>query len=549
MSDAAEQRIAEHWNNIHKRRRVRWWHMPTIIREINRRVCGEPLDRISAGAVRLARDVAGERTFYRGVSVGGGAGSKEMTVLESGLVEHFTVFELSDKRIEAGIAAARKRGLESRIRFEKANALKVVREKGCFDFVHWNNALHHMFSVGKAIAWSRHVLTPNGMFYMDDYVGPNRFQWSQVSLDIASGIRAKLPDRYLRSEADPEKPVPSKIKRPSRLRIIREDPSEAPDSSKILRQLARQFRNPLVRNTGGLVYNLALVHTLHNFSEELEEDRELLRNLMQVDELLLGIPKVDNHYSVAIAWNDGAAPVVRVPEKDRSESSDAQGFHCLVCSRDSDHFGPGGPSRRPGARCPHCGSLERHRVAWLYLKDHGHWVSHPDSSLRLLHVAPEKPLADCFRNLPGVRYTSCDIEPGVADLVIDLTAMDLPDHSCEVIFCSHVLEHIPDDRAAMAELYRVLGPSGELYIQVPLRGEQTYEDPSITSAAGRLQAFGQEDHVRVYGKDIIDRLCSVGFAAEIIWPDRSMSAEARKRYGTGGRPLIVARKPQGLRGG
>ena len=543
MTEAAEQRIAEHWNNIHKRKRVRWWHMPTIIREINRRVCGEPLDKISAGAVRLATEVAGERSFYRGVSVGGGAGSKEMTVLESGLVEHFTIFELSDKRIEAGIAAARKRGLESRIRFEKANALKSFRDKASFDFVHWNNALHHMFSVRKAIAWSRHVLTANGMFYMDDYVGPNRFQWSQASLDVASGIRARLAERYLRSEADPEKPVPARIKRPSRLRIIREDPSEAPDSSKILRELGRQFRDPLIRNTGGLVYNLALVHTLHNFSEDLEEDRALLRSLMLVDELVLGVPKVDNHYSVAIAWNDGAAPVISLSGKASGESTVSSDFHCLVCGHDTDAFMPGGPSRRPGARCPNCGSLERHRVAWLHLREKGRWVAHGEGHLRFLHVAPEKPLADCFRKLPAVQYTSCDIDPGKADMVIDLTAMSLPDSSYEVIFCSHVLEHIPDDRAAMAELFRVLTFSGELYIQVPLRGDQTYEDASITTAEARLKAFGQEDHVRVYGKDIVDRLSSVGFDAEIIWPDRMISTAERKRYGTGGRPLIVARKP------
>lgn len=542
MKESVEKKVAEHWNTIHKRKRVRWWHMPTIIREINRRVCGEPLDRISAGAIRLAQDIAGDRRFYRGVSVGGGSGSKEMMVLESGLVEHFTIYELSDQRIEAGQAAAEKRGLTSRIRFEKGNALKEVREKGCFDFVHWNNALHHMFNVRKAIAWSKHVLTDNGMFYMDDYVGPNRFQWSSTSLDIASGIRSRMAERYLRREGESEALVPMKIKRPSRLRIIREDPSEAPDSVRIVRQLEHQFRRPFLRRTGGLVYNLALVHTLHNFSEEAEEDRELLRSLMSLDDLVLAVPKVDNHYAVGIAWNDGSEPVVVPVQHKAADPGAGKAFHCVICGSDLEQFAPGGPSRRPGARCPECGSLERHRVAWLYLRDKGRWARRPEDALRFLHVAPEKPLARCFKNLPAVEYTSCDLEPGKADRVIDLTDMQVADESFDVIFCSHVLEHIPDDLSAMAELFRSLQAEGELYVQVPLSGEATYEDPAIDTPEGRRKAFGQEDHVRIYGKDIIDRLNSVGFSAEIIWPDRGIDKAERIRLGTGGRPLIVARK-------
>jgi SAM-dependent methyltransferase len=102
-----------------------------------------------------------------------------------------------------------------------------------------------------------------------------------------------------------------------------------------------------------------------------------------------------------------------------------------------------------------------------------------------------------------------------ADLRLDITDMDLPESSFDLIFCSHVLEHVPDDRAAMRELRRVLAEGGLALVLVPYRpGVTTYEDPSITSPLDRMVAFGQQDHVRIYGSDLSDRLREAGFDVE-----------------------------------
>ena len=80
--------------------------------------------------------------------------------------------------------------------------------------------------------------------------------------------------------------------------------------------------------------------------------------------------------------------------------------------------------------------------------------------------------------------------------------------------CSNVLEHVSDDRMAMRELHRVLAPGGTAFVQVPIRGETTFEDPSVTDPVERTRLFGQEDHVRFYGRDIIQRLEQAGFQVE-----------------------------------
>jgi SAM-dependent methyltransferase len=93
--------------------------------------------------------------------------------------------------------------------------------------------------------------------------------------------------------------------------------------------------------------------------------------------------------------------------------------------------------------------------------------------------------------------------------------MDLPDASFDLILCSHVLEHVPDDRAAMRELRRVVSDGGLCMVLVPYRpGVPTYEDPSIRSPLDRMVAFGQQDHVRIYGSDLPGRLREAGFEVE-----------------------------------
>lgn len=164
------------------------------------------------------------------------------------------------------------------------------------------------------------------------------------------------------------------------------------------------------------------------------------------------------------------------------------------------------------ARCPGCGSLARHRFLWLYLRGGALLGGAP----HVLHLAPEGVVAERLREAAG-DYVSADLEPGRADVAADLTALPFDDESFDLIVCSHVLEHVPDDRAAMCELHRVLRPGGTALVQTPVNYEQsaTYEDPGVLDPAERERRFSQFDHVRVYGPDLRERLESAGFTVAI----------------------------------
>ena len=116
----------------------------------------------------------------------------------------------------------------------------------------------------------------------------------------------------------------------------------------------------------------------------------------------------------------------------------------------------------------------------------------------------------------------------------DITDMNgYTDGQFDFFICSHVLEHIPDDRKALQELFRVLKPSGTGIAMVPINLgiERTLEDPSITDIAGRWKYFGQDDHVRMYAKkEFISRLESAGFKTTLLDVDY-FGAEAFKKAG------------------
>jgi SAM-dependent methyltransferase len=192
------------------------------------------------------------------------------------------------------------------------------------------------------------------------------------------------------------------------------------------------------------------------------------------------------------------------------------GRHCPVCRRSSRRFRPFGIVERAEAQCVHCGALERHRLVWLFLARRTDLFD--GRPRRMLHLAPEECLAPRLRRALGEGYLSADLADPRAMVRMDVTAIRFPDESFDVIYCSHVLEHVPDDRRAMRELHRVLKRDGFAVFMVPVGAERTFEDPAIVEPAARRAAFGQEDHVRVYGPDVADRLAAAGFLVTIARP-------------------------------
>jgi SAM-dependent methyltransferase len=216
---------------------------------------------------------------------------------------------------------------------------------------------------------------------------------------------------------------------------------------------------------------------------------------------------------------------------------------CPVCGSHFRRFLPYGVKSRSNVLCPTCLSLERHRLIWLYLEKQSDFLTQPR---KLMHVAPEQCFLNRFRQLKHINYLTADLESPLADYHFDLHEIPFGDDSFDMILCNHVLEHVTDDRRVVSEFLRVLRKGGFAILQVPLEParETTYEDASITEPREREKAFGQKDHVRVYGRDYPERLRASGFLVEERLVTEFFAPEQVERYRLApGETLYIASKP------
>lgn len=192
-----------------------------------------------------------------------------------------------------------------------------------------------------------------------------------------------------------------------------------------------------------------------------------------------------------------------------------KGRWCPVCDKTSRHFRAFGvEEKRPEAQCVHCGALERHRFLWLFFQRKTDLFVPPGKGM--LHVAPERAFEPRLRARLGAGYVTADLADPRADVHMDIMDIQYPDASFDVVYCSHVLEHVPDDRKALREFHRVLKGDGWAIIMVPITVSRTVEDPNETDPKERLRRFGQDDHFRRYGPDFLDRLRTAGFTVQVV---------------------------------
>ena len=167
---------------------------------------------------------------------------------------------------------------------------------------------------------------------------------------------------------------------------------------------------------------------------------------------------------------------------------------------------------------------------FLFLRDETSLLTEPT---RLLHFAPEPSLRRIFERHNKIDYITTDLN--MPDVTIQMSIDDLlfRDDAFDCVICSHVLEHVPDDYAAMAEIRRVLRPDGFALLMVPILhppGGRTFEDPAIVTPEERERAYGQDDHLRKYGQDFAERPRAVGFDVRVVGYPASLGAEATRKH-------------------
>ena len=204
--------------------------------------------------------------------------------------------------------------------------------------------------------------------------------------------------------------------------------------------------------------------------------------------------------------------------------------YCTVCNSNVSIFLPFNKlNPREDAQCPICLSLERHRLVIVFLKQQTSLFN--NQKKEFLHIAPEKGFIKSFASAAKEGYLTADLMDKTVMEKMDITDIHHTDNTFDIIYCSHVLEHVDDDRKAIREFYRTLKIGGWAILNVPITEEITFEDPTVTDPKERERLFRQDDHVRCYGPDYIDRLKEVGFNVTVITPKDLFDKKEILKYG------------------
>lgn len=194
----------------------------------------------------------------------------------------------------------------------------------------------------------------------------------------------------------------------------------------------------------------------------------------------------------------------------------SSGFESLA-TKDNKVIGSG---FRRNSKCPCCYSTDRERLLYIFIEKNLNYIFEKNEKSKknsVLHIAPEKNLTKLFNN-NQINYITSDLHSPYVGLKMNIENILFKDNLFDLIICNHVLEHVENDLKAMSELNRVLKKGGFAILQVPIFAEEkpTYEDFEILSPSSRLEAFGQEDHLRIYGSDYKSRLEMSGFSVNKI---------------------------------
>ncbi|KEF31682.1 hypothetical protein D777_02031 [Marinobacter nitratireducens] len=182
------------------------------------------------------------------------------------------------------------------------------------------------------------------------------------------------------------------------------------------------------------------------------------------------------------------------------------------------HFGKGEMTPRDSYFCSVCGASDRERL-------YAYWISLAcarnklDKESRLIHFAPESGLASWIKKCGFKHHYTSDYMMSGVDYACDLMNLAFEDGSVDFFICSHVLEHVRDDRKALSELHRVTRPGalGILMVPIIVGLEEIDEDPDETDPNERWRRFGQDDHVRLYNrKGFVDRILESGFKVDLL---------------------------------
>ena len=296
-----QARVSEAWSVSPSQRQdiqgMNWMAHPRVMARLHHKATGQEGTDVYIHLKDTLTRLGWSLPVPRLVSLGCGFGALERGFAQIGLASRIDGYDIAEGAIAGARARAADMGLDQ-LHYHVADLERLELPEASCDLVVGFQSIHHVNDLDRLFRMVRRALRPGGIFHLHEYVGPDRFQWTDAQLSHMNGFLQTLPERYHRL---PNGVVRGPRERPRAADVIACDPSEAIRSSQIIPTLEKHFRVLDRRDLGGALLHIGLSDIAQNFSESSAEDMAHLDRFFALEDRLMAEGQIGSDFAVLTA--------------------------------------------------------------------------------------------------------------------------------------------------------------------------------------------------------------------------------------------------------
>lgn len=304
------KQTAEFWDKQELYRPKQFWDLPVVQRYRNKLMSGNE----ESGYLTWFAEKYCPHPFERGISLGCGSGQNEREAITRGIAKRMVCFDIAPGRIEKAMQLSA--GMPIEYYRQNINAIRL--DEDSFDFALCKTILHHITKLEHVLSELKKALRPGSLLYVNEYIGPARFQFPEKILQIGDQLLADIPLPLRRLEYNRDL-IKTAISRIDPETVITADPSEAIRSDEINALLKRYFTVVETHGTGGALLFRLLDGIAHNFDPACSEHNDILNALCRFEENLTKQHLINDIFKVYVLRND-KVPAVKHPRRTTKNS-------------------------------------------------------------------------------------------------------------------------------------------------------------------------------------------------------------------------------------
>ena len=236
------------------------------------------------------------------LSIGSGDGTLERHLASLNTAKKIEGIDLAPKRIEIARQAAVENGMDELISYTVGNVETSPLPSSDYDAIYFNSSLHHMSGLDTILRSCADSLKKAGYLFINEYIGPNRFDFSEREKEVMTSVFHTIPEKYRISQAEHDKGmVRTHLGFPSPKEVARVDPSEAIHSEEIMDAVQRHFEVVEFNFTGGSLMQFMLDGIAGNFRHDDEDSRKILDLIFKIEDTLVESGDIPPHFAMIIA--------------------------------------------------------------------------------------------------------------------------------------------------------------------------------------------------------------------------------------------------------